>query len=66
MVIVRLNRKRDVRGLKEPSLSLHNEAHYRSQLPFTRYGQGIEMVGTAEKVIRATGLSGPITTFGKT
>jgi hypothetical protein len=44
MVVVPFSRKRDLRGLKEPTPN-----GYKSQIPWTHFGQGIDMEDTARK-----------------
>jgi hypothetical protein len=50
MVIVPFTRKRDLRGLKEPNLSGQTlQLITEVLIPWTYYGQGVDMEGTAEK-----------------
>jgi hypothetical protein len=50
MVIVPFTQERDLRGLKEPTLSGHTlQLTTEVKIPWTYSGQGIDMEGTAEK-----------------
>jgi len=56
-----LTRKRDLRGLKEPTLSGHSlqpttKVKYLGPIP----DKGLTWKSTAENVIRPTGLFGPV------